>query len=71
MADAVDADLHPLMHEAVLVHAGADAGLVEQIHGALLDDAGAHPAEHIGAGLPLQDDVVDAVAMQKLPEQQT
>jgi hypothetical protein len=30
MAHAVDADLHAFVHEAVFVHARADAGFVEQ-----------------------------------------
>ena len=70
VAHAVDADLDAVVHQAFAVHARADAGLVEQIHRALLDDAGADAAEHIVAGLPLQDDVVDAGAVQQLPEQQ-
>jgi len=41
------------------VHARANAGLVEQVHGDLLDDAGADPAKHIVA-VCRSDDVVDA-----------
>ena len=36
-----------------------------------LDHAGADAAEHVLAGLPLQNDVVDAVLMQELAEQQS
>ena len=67
---AVDANLYPLMHEAVCVHAGADAGLVEEVHRDLLDHAGADTAEHISAGLPLQNNVVDATAVEELTKQQ-
>ena len=52
------------------MHAGADAGFVEQVDRDLFDDAGADAAEHVLAGLPLQDDVVDAVLVQQLAEQQ-
>ena len=52
------------------MHARADTRLVKQVDGDLLDDAGADAVEHILAGLPLDDDVIDAVLMQKLTEQQ-
>ena len=71
MAHAVDADLHAFMHEAVLVHARADARLVEEVHCDLFDDAGAHPAKHVFAGLSLEDDVIDAVFVEELAEQQS
>ena len=70
MADAVDANLHAFVHEAVLVHARADARLVEQIDRDLLDDAGADAVEHVFAGLPLQNDVIDAVLVEELTEQE-
>jgi hypothetical protein len=53
------------------VHAGADASLVEKIYGDLFDDAGTDAAEHVFAGLPFQDDVIDAVLVQELAEQQS
>ena len=62
MAHAVDADLNALVYQPVVVHARADAGFVKQVDGDLLDDAGADAAKHVFAGLPLHDDVVDAVA---------
>src|SRR5208282_5273498 len=70
VAAAVDANLHALVHEPVPVHAGADAGLVEQIQGDLFDDAGPDAAEDVFGGLPFQDDVIDAVLVQELAEQQ-
>jgi hypothetical protein len=42
-----------------------------KIHRDLFDDAGADAAEHVFAGLPLQDDVVDAVFVEELAEQQS
>ena len=71
MAGAVDADLHAVMHETVGMHAGADPGLVEQVHRDPLDHAGTDAAEHMVGGLPFQDDVVDAILVQELAEQQT
>ena len=56
------------MNEAIGMHPRADAGLVQQIHRDLLDDAGAHAAEHMLGGLPLEDDVVDAAPLQQLAE---
>ena len=70
VAHAFDADLRPVMHEALAVHAGADAGLVDQIDRDLLDHAGADAAQHVLAGVPLEDDVVDAVLVEQLAEQQ-
>ena len=52
------------------MHARADARFVKQVDGDLLDDAGADAAKDVFAGLPLDDDVVDAVFMEKLTKQQ-
>ncbi len=70
LADAVDADLDAVMHQAVAMHAGADAGLVEQVHRDLLDHAGTDATEHVVGGLPLENDVIDAVLVKELAEQQ-
>jgi hypothetical protein len=59
------------VHEAVLVHARADARLVEQVHRDLFDDAGAHPTENVFAGLSLENDVIDAVLVEELAEQES
>jgi hypothetical protein len=58
------------MHQPVGVHARADVGFVEQIHRALLDDAGANAAKHVLAGLSFENHIVDAVFVQELTEQQ-
>ena len=67
---AIDADLGAFVNDAVGMHAGADAGFVQQIHRDLLDDTGADPTKDVGGGLALQDDGVDAVPVQQLAEQQ-
>jgi hypothetical protein len=69
MAFAVDADVHAVMRESIRVHARADAGLVEQIHRNLFDDAGANATEHVIGGLPFQDYVADAPFVEQLAEQ--
>ncbi len=48
----------------------ADAGLVQQVDGDLLQHAGANAAEHVLGGLALEDDGVDAGLVQQLAEQQ-
>ena len=53
------------------MHARADARLVKQIDRDLLDDAGANAAEHVFAGLPFENDIVDAMLVQELTEQES
>ena len=69
MADAFNANLRSVMHEAVAVHAGADARLVEEVDCDLLDHAGADAAEHMLAGVSLDNNIVNSVVMQELTEQ--
>jgi hypothetical protein len=71
VAHTVNAKLDALVHEAVFVHARPDAGLVEQVDRYLFDNAGPNTAQNIFASLPLHDDVIDAVFVQELAEQQT
>ncbi len=70
VAFAADEDLEAVVHEAFAVHAVADAGLVEQVDGDLLEHARTDAAEHVVAGLPLEHDRVDARPVQQLAEQQ-
>jgi hypothetical protein len=67
---AAEHQLDGVVDDAVAVHAVAHARLVHQVHGHLLQDAGADAAQHVVAGLPLQDDVVDAGLVQQLAEQE-
>ena len=71
VARAAEGELDAVMHQALAVRALAGADLVEQRHRSFFEQAGADAAEHIVRRLPLQDDVVDAVAVQQLPEQQS
>jgi hypothetical protein len=68
---AAERELHPMMHQPFAVGAPSGADLVEQRHGAFLEQAGADAAKHIFRGLALDNDVVDAVKMKKLPKQQS
>jgi hypothetical protein len=52
------------------VHAGAHAGLVQQVDADLLQDAGADAAQHVVAVCALDDHGVDAGLVQQLAEQQ-
>ena len=52
------------MDETFAVHPLPDTGLVEQVDGRLLEHAGANAAEHVFAGLALDDDIVDAGLVQ-------
>ena len=63
MPRAAEREFHPMMHQPLAMGARAGADLVEQRHGAFLEQAGADAAEHIFAGLALKNDVVDAVEM--------
>ncbi len=64
------AQLDAMVDQALLVHPGADACLVEQVLRDLLDDAGAYAAEHVVLAALLDDDGVDAGLVQQLAEQQ-
>jgi hypothetical protein len=70
MAHPFDANLRAVVLEAVAVHAGANPGLVEEVDRNLLDHAGPDAAEHVLAGVALEHDIVDAVLMEQLAEQQ-
>jgi hypothetical protein len=52
-----------MMDEALAMGPPAGADLVEQRHGALFEQAGANPAEHIFRRLALQNDVVDTIGV--------
>ena len=68
---AAEGEFDAVMHQAFAMRARAGADLIEQRHRALFEQAGADAAEHIVGRLAFQDDVVDAVAVQQLSEQQS
>jgi hypothetical protein len=58
------------MRMAFPVHARAEPDLAQQRDGAGLEYPGADATEHVGAALPLQDDALDAVAMENVRQEQ-
>jgi hypothetical protein len=54
------------MNQAFAAHAIADPCFVEQIHGALFENAGADPLLHVFAALRLDDDRVDALDLEQM-----
>src|SRR6185312_1624777 len=71
VAVACEGELDPVMNESFGMRALSRTDFVEQLDRAFLEQASADAPQHIVAGVTLQDDVVDAVAVQQLPEQQS
>ena len=67
---ALEQHVEAAVHQAFLVHARADAGLVHEVDADLLQDAGADARQHVVAGLAFENDGVDAGLVQQLAEQQ-
>ena len=63
---AFPSDARAVVGHALAVHALAEADLAQQRDAAGLQHAGANPLQHVGAGLPLQHDAVDAVAIENV-----
>jgi len=70
MPHPVDRQREAVMEQPLGMHASADAGLVHQVGGALLQYAGPDAGEHVSGGLALDDQRVYAGAVQQLAEQQ-
>ena len=62
--------LETAVDQTLAMHARADADVVQEIDAHLLENAGADAAEHVLAGLALDDHGVDARLGQELPQQQ-
>ena len=71
MTAAAEGEFDTVMHQAFVVGAGSGTDFVEQRHRTLFKETGADAAEHIVGRVTLQDDVVDAMGAQQLPEQQS
>ena len=71
MARAAEGEFDAMMDQALAMRARAGADFIEQRHRAFFEQAGADAAEHIVRRLALQDDVVDAVGVKQLPQQQS
>ncbi len=68
---ALPGDPRAVVRRPFAVHARAEADLAQKRDGAGLEHAGANPLQHVGAGLPLQHDAIDAVAVENMGEQQS
>jgi len=69
VADPAEQQLDAVMDQSFMMQPLGDADFLEQADGALFQHAGPNPRQHIVAVLALQDDIVDAVAMQQLAQQ--
>ena len=67
---AVELQLDPVVRQTFRVQAGRDSGTFQQRHGALFEHAGADPGQHVIAAVLLDDDRVDAPAVEQATEQQ-
>ena len=64
-----DGDLDAMVLQPFALEPRRNARFAQDLDSALLDDAGAHAAEHVVAAAPLEDDAVDAGALEQLREQ--
>ena len=70
VALAAEAHLEAVVRQPFGTQARIGAGLGQQVHGDLLQHAGADAAQHVVGAALLDDDVVDAVLVQQRAEQQ-
>jgi len=70
MAAAAERKFDALVDQPLGVGAAAGPDFIEQCHRSLFKEPGANPVEHIFAGVALQDEVVDAVSVKQLSQQQ-
>ena len=63
---ATEAQFDAAVNQALPAHALADARLVEQVHAALLEHAGAYAVLDVVATAVFDDDRLDAVPMQQM-----
>src|SRR5258705_5511259 len=71
MTRPAEGELDAVMHQPFAMGARACANLIEHRNGAFLEQAGSDAAKHILARLAFENDVVDAVTVQQLAEQQS
>ena len=67
---AVEAEVEPVVEQALALHPLADAGLDQQIARPVFDQAGADAAFDVGAAAVLQNDGIDALKMQEMRQHQ-
>ena len=67
---AVEAQLDAVVHEALAAHALSGPGVVDEPGDPELDDASANPPLDVVAAAALQDDGVDALALEQVAEEE-
>ncbi len=70
IAPLVEREQQPVVNQSLAVQALGQAQLVEQVDGALLEDAGAHALLHVGAAAAFEDHRRDPFALQQMREHQ-
>ncbi len=70
MAAAAEGEVEAVVHQALGLAARADAGALEELDGAAFEHARANAREHVLLRTALENDGVDARAMQQLAEEQ-
>ena len=70
MSTAAEAQFDPVMHETQTLHPLADAGFIQQVDGALLEQPGANALFCISAAANLEHDGFDAGKMQQVRQHQ-
>ena len=67
---AFECEVNPVVAQALAVEAIGHPHLVQQVDRALFEHAGADPLDHVVAIVTLDDDRIDPVQMEQVPEDQ-
>ena len=67
----VELQVHAVVHVALAIHALADTGLPQEVHGALFEHSGAHSLLDVLLAAPLQHHRVDALQAEQVGQQQS
>jgi hypothetical protein len=71
MANTAEAQLDAAVHQTFALQPAADAGLSEQIHGPLFENAGPDALLRVFAAAALEDDRVNSLQMEQVRERQS
>src|SRR5262245_5151495 len=67
---AAKGNVHAVVAQALALKSLADTHRREQVHGSLLEYTCTHTIDHVVAATVLDDDRIDAIEMQQMPEEQ-
>jgi hypothetical protein len=68
--DAIETHLDAVVHESFRAHPLSDAGLFEEVRDSPLDYAGTNSLQDVLIAATLEDDVVDALTVEQVSEQE-